>query len=193
MYLAQLAPHKQNWMGICMAQTKFCAEEENAALAVTSDAGNFWDIHPNDKEIVAQRLALHALKRDYGFGIPEDDSPVLNSAAFKEGKAVLSFDNVKGWYVYARDYSRSPAFELAGKDGVWHAARIENFRIRENNNVGTDFIDGPDIVLSAEAVPAPEMVRYMGKPMTSGTLYNESSLPLGPFEFVGQAESDARR
>jgi hypothetical protein len=29
--------------------------------------------------------------------------------------------------------------------------------------------------------------------MTSGTLYNESSLPLGPFEFVGQAESDARR
>jgi len=36
-------------------------------------------------------------------------------------------------------------------------------------------------------------VRYMGKPMTSGTLYNESSLPLGPFEFVGQAESDARR
>ena len=193
MYLAQLAPHKQNWMGICMAQTKFCAEEENAALAVTSDAGNFWDIHPNDKEIVAQRLALHALKRDYGFDIPEDDSPVLNSAAFKDGKAVLSFDNVKGWYVYARDYSRSPAFELAGKDGVWHDARIENFRIRENNNVGTDFIDGPDIVLSAEAVPAPEMVRYMGKPMTSGTLYNESSLPLGPFEFVGQAESDARR
>ena len=68
--------------------------------------------------------------------------------------------------------------------GARGAARIENFRIRENNNVGTDFIDGPDIVLSAEAVPAPEMVRYMGKPMTSGTLYNESSLPLGPFEVV---------
>ena len=77
--------------------------------------------------------------------------------------------------------------------GARGAARIENFRIRENNNVGTVFIDGPDIVLSAVAVPAPEMVRYMGKPMTSGTLYNESSLPIGPFEFVGQAESDARR
>jgi sialate O-acetylesterase len=192
-YLVQLAPWKQNWIEICMAQTKFCAEEENAALAVAADAGNFHDIHPNDKEIVAQRLVLHALKRDYGFDIPEDDSPVLKSAAFKDGKAVLSFDNVKGWYVYARDYSRSPAFELAGKDGVWHAARIENFRKRENNNLGTDFIDGPEIVLSSAEVSNPVKVRYMGKPLTSGTLYNEASLPLGPFEFVGQAESDARR
>jgi hypothetical protein len=25
-------------------------------------------------------------------------------------------------------------------------------------------------------------VRYMGQPKTSGTLYNEASLPLGPFE-----------
>ncbi|MBQ3748461.1 MAG: hypothetical protein II863_13740, partial [Kiritimatiellae bacterium] len=139
---------------------------------------------------------LHALKRDYGFDIPEDDSPVLKSMSFDGGKARLAFDHVKDWYVYAPDHSRAPAFELAGEDGVWHPATILNYRKRKNSEgkeTGTDFIDGPDIVLSAEAVPAPEMVRYMGKPMTSGTLYNESSLPLGPFEFVGQAESDARR
>ena len=185
MYLAQLAPFTQNWMGICMAQTKFCAEEKNAALAVTSDAGNFWDIHPNDKEIVSKRLVLHALKRDYGFDIPEDDSPVLKSAVFKDGRAFLSFDNVNDWYVYARDHSRNAAFELAGGDGVWHAARIENFRKKKNKNgldVDTDFIDCSDIVLSAEAVTDPVKARYMGKPKTYGTLYNEASLPLGPFE-----------
>ena len=46
----------------------------------------------------------------------------------------------------------------------------------------TDFIDGPKIVLSSEGVAAPVKVRYMGTPRTSGTLYNEASLPLGPFE-----------
>lgn len=48
--------------------------------------------------------------------------------------------------------------------------------------MGAPFADGPDIFLSCEAVPLPVKVRYMGKPRTSGTLYNEAALPLGPFE-----------
>ena len=190
-YLAQLAPWEQNWMEICIAQTKFCAEEKNAALAVLADAGNFHDIHPNDKEIVAQRLVLHALKRDYGFDIPEDDSPVLKSVSFDGGKARLAFDHVKDWYVYAPDHSRAPAFELAGEDGVWHPATILNYRKRKNSEgkeTGTDFIDGPEIVLSSAEVSNPVKVRYMGKPLTSGTLYNEASLPLGPFESTSERD-----
>ena len=193
-YLAQLAPWEQNWMEICMAQTKFCAEEKNAALAVLADVGNFRDIHPNDKEIVAKRLVLHALKRDYGFDIPEDDSPVLKSISFGGGKARLAFDHVKDWYVYAPDHSRAPAFELAGEDGVWHSATILNYRKRrdsEGKEKGTDFIDGPEIVLSSAEVANPIKVRYMGKPLTSGTLYNEASLPLGPFELTSGRDSSA--
>ena len=189
-YLVQPSPWIHNWLGICMAQTEFCAEEKNAAIAVTADAGNFWDIHPNDKEIVAKRLVLHALKRDYGFDIPEVDSPVAKLVSFKEGKAIVSFDHVKDWYVYAKDHSRKPAFELASEDGEWHGAQIENFRkktSKEGKEVDTDYIDGPDIVLSSEAVPSPIRVRYMGKPRTSGTLYNEAALPLGPFE-MGNGE-----
>ena len=185
LYIVQLAPWKQNWLGICMAQTQFCAEEKNAALAVTADVGNFDDIHPNDKEIVAKRLAVHALKRDYGFAIPEDDSPVVKSVSFADGKATLTFDNVKDWYVYAQDYSRKPAFELAGADGNWQDAKVLNYR-RHKGNDGkeseTDYIDGEKIILSSDGVPEPVKVRYMAKPRTSGTLYNEASLPLGPFE-----------
>jgi len=179
-YLAQLAPYNQNWLGICMAQTKFCAEQKNAALAVTADVGNFYDIHPNDKEIVAKRLVVHALKRDYGFAIREDDSPVLNSVSFADGKATLKFDHVRDWYVYAPDYSHDPAFELAGEDGNWRPAKIANFRM--NGGKESYVIPGDTIVLSSDKVPAPKMVRYMGQPRTSGTLYNEASLPLGPFE-----------
>ena len=185
LYLVQLAPYNQNWLGICMAQNKFCAEEKNAALAVTADVGNFDDIHPNDKEVVSKRLVVHALKRDYGFNIPEDDSPVVKSVSFKDGKATVSFDNVKDWYVYAPNRSRSPAFELAGADGKWQPAKVVNYRKgkdKSGNETDTDYIDTPEIVLSSEAVPEPERVRYMGQPKTSGTLYNEASLPLGPFE-----------
>ena len=34
----------------------------------------------------------------------------------------------------------------------------------------------------AWGIGAPAKVRYMGRPRTAGTLYNEASLPLGPFE-----------
>lgn len=185
LYIVQLAPFNQNWLGICMAQTQFCAEEKNAALAVTADVGNFDDIHPNDKEIVSKRLAVHALKRDYGLAIPEDDSPVLKSVSFADGKATLAFDNVKGWYVYAPNRSRNPAFELAGADGKWCDAKVINYRQHKGGDgkeIDTDYIDGANIVLSSESVPEPVKVRYMGKPRTTGTLYNEASLPLGPFE-----------
>ncbi len=183
-YLVQLAPFNNNWLGICMAQTKFCSEEKNAALAVTADEGNFYDIHPNDKEIVAKRLAVHALKRDYGFSIREDDSPVVKSVSFADGKATVEFDHVKDWYVYAPDRSRKPAFELAGADGKWQPAKVVNYRMNKNGGKEeeTDFIDGNKIVLSSENVAEPVKVRYMGQPRTAGTLYNEASLPLGPFE-----------
>lgn len=184
-YIVQLAPWKHNWLGICMEQTKFCAEEKNAALAVTADIGNFDDIHPNDKEIVSKRLVVHALKRDYGFAIPEDDSPVLKSASFTDGKITLTFGNVKDWYIYAPNRSRELPFEVAGADGAWKLAKVLNFRKRKGGDGkehDTDFIDGTDIVLFCEAVPEPLKVRYMGQPRTMGTLYNEASLPLGPFE-----------
>ena len=185
LYLVQLAPYKHNWLGICAAQARFCAEERNAALAVTADVGNFDDIHPNDKEIVAKRLVVHALKRDYGFDIAQDDSPVVKSVSFRDGQARVLFDNVKDWYVYSPNRSRNAAFELAGADGRWHPARIVNFRKKKDKSgteSDTDFIDGPEIVLSSDKVADPAKVRYMGRPRTSGTLYNEASLPLGPFE-----------
>ena len=77
-------------MNICLAQTEFAASEPNAEVAVAADQGNFDDIHPNDKETIAHRLALHALRRDYGFGAAESRSPVFRSADVRVGGAVVS-------------------------------------------------------------------------------------------------------
>ena len=187
LYFVQLAPWRSNWNGLVAAQDKFVAEEKNAALAVTADVGNFDDIHPNNKEIVAKRLAVHALKRDYGFDIAEDCSPVCASASFAGGKVSVDFDHVKGWYVYAPNYSRAAAFEVAGTNGVWTAAKIVNFRQQKGKDGkmnDTDFIDGSKIVVAADGVADPVRVRYMGQARTAGTLYNQMDLPLGPFEAV---------
>lgn len=185
LYLVSLAPYRTSWMGICEAQGRFVREQPNAALAVTADVGNFDDIHPNKKEIVAKRLAVHALKRDYGFAIKEDDSPIVKTVAFGDGKATISFDHATAFYVYSPDRSHNAAFELAGGDGVWHPAKVLNYEPttdkQGNPIIGYD-IRGSQIILQSEKVPSPAKVRYLGAPRTAGTVYNQASLPLGAFE-----------
>ncbi len=185
MYFAQLAPYETNWMNICAAQAQFAAENPNAAMIVLSDAGNIRDIHPNRKDIVGTRLAMHALRRDYGFEMDGDDSPVATRATFQGGQVTVEFANVKKWYIYSPDRSETPAFELCGADGEWKVATITNGYSRDRNMRGVVNY-GPSLVLEAEGVETPCGVRYMGRVKTYGTMYNELSLPLGPFEIVAQ-------
>ena len=174
LYFAQLAPWKENFVGIAAAQNKFVSEQKNAQIAVLSDAGNYDDIHPNNKRVIAKRLSLHALKNDYGFSSIKSLSPVFKSVEFTGGKAVMTFDNVQSWYVYSADWSVTPAFEIAGANSVWHAAKLENVDERGR-------VKGVTLSVSSAKVPNPVKVRYLYKNLTSGTLYNEVSLPLGPF------------
>ena len=175
LYFCQLAPYRWNRMALILQQTKFAAEEPHAAIVATADVGNFDDIHPNEKEIVARRLAVHALKRDYGFDIPEDDSPVLRSATYGNGEVKLAFDHVRSWYVYAPDRSVEPAFEVAGRHGGWKPAKL--LGVSENGAV-----TGTVLTVRSEEVKEPVMVRYLGRNRSMGTLFNEVSLPLGPFQ-----------
>lgn len=182
LYFAQLAPYKTNWMNICMAQTQFAQAEKNANLVVLADVGNPYDIHPNRKDIVGQRLAMHALRREYGFEMPGDESPVLQKVTFRGNTAVLEFNNVKEWYIYSGNWSVEPAFEMCGADGVWVKAKIVNPVVTDAIRRGVVQSDGGWLTLEAEGLDKAVHVRYLGQPRTAGTLYNELSLPLGPFE-----------
>lgn len=182
LYFAQLAPYKTNWMNICMAQTQFAQAEKNANLVVLADVGNPYDIHPNRKDIVGQRLAMHALRREYGFEMPGDESPVLQKVTFRGNTAVLEFNNVKEWYIYSGNWSVEPAFEMCGADGVWVKAKITNPVVTDAIRRGVVQSDGGWLTLEAEGLDKAVHVRYLGQPRTAGTLYNELSLPLGPFE-----------
>ena len=181
LYFVQLAPFKSNWNDLVAAQNRFVAEEPNAAIAVTADVGNFCDVHPNRKEIVSRRLAVHALKRDYGRDIPEDCSPVFKSATFSGNSVCLTFDHVQKWYVYDPAFSLEPPFEIRDVDGKWVAAKLQNVDWRGN-------VKGEQLVVKAAEGVVASAVRYMGRPKTMGILYNQVALPLGPFSAERQKD-----
>ena len=185
LYFVQLAPWGNAGIAnIQMAQAKFAAEEKNAAMAVINDVGNLTDIHPNDKRTVAKRLAVHALKRDYGWDFLRDNSPTLKSWKVEGDKFILSFNDAQGWYVYNHTMGdQSVGFELAGADGVFKPARLVNVKKVEQRAklVFKGHVEGKDLVVAADGVAAPKKLRYLASSPWFGSLYNEVSLPLGSF------------
>ena len=190
----QIAPYDRNWAALQEAQAKFAAEEKNAAMAVLSDVGDPKDIHPNDKEIVAKRLALLALRHDYGLKDLVADSPTLRKWTVADGRFVLDFDNVKGWYIHRPERLNAVCgFEVAGADGIFHDAEVEGLGNWKNGHP-SETITNAQLVVASREVPDPKHLRYLWKKPWRGFLFSEVDLPLGPFHIgeplpkVGKSE-----
>jgi len=93
----------------------------------------------------------------------------------------MSFSNANSWYAYNADRSVAQGFEIAGKDGKFVPAKIEN-----KGANGT--LTGTELIVFAPGVTEPRRLRYLYSKPWIGSLYSfDSGLPLGPFEI------DARR
>ncbi len=174
LYVVQLAPWRESWRGIQLAQAKFVAEEKNAGLVTTVDIGNTDDLHPAEKASIGKRLAALALKHDYGFDLVADP-PTLQAIRAENEKLILSFKHADGWFVYDPASKLNEGFEIAGADGVWKRARIQNAK-------GDGAVKGREIILVADGIREPKKVRYLFQKPWIGTLYALSGLPLGPFD-----------
>ena len=187
LYFVELAPFSCSWFNLQLNQAQFEAEEKNAAMAVTCDIGNNHDIHPNDKESVARRLALHALKRDYGFDSIIDNAPTLKNWRVDGDTFVLSFNDATSWYVYNNDYSKAQGFEIAGPDGKFKPAHLVN---KGDGNT----LQGAELIVAAEGVATPRRLRYLAAKPWVGSLYSfDSGLPVGPFEVDARKPNEGRR
>ena len=181
-YFVELAPFNDQYYRLRLAQHKFAQNEKNAGFVSTADVGNFYDVHPNKKEIVSRRLALHALKNDYGYNDIICDNPKLTGYTIEGDKFILSFDN-HNWYYYNDDRSEPQGFEIAGPDGEFHPAKVLNETFDDTHLRGTQ------LVVSSPEVKEPKSLRYLAQPPYTGSVFSEdSNLPLPPFEIINETK-----
>ena len=83
------------------------------AMAVITDVGMEWDIHPKKKQPVGHRLSLLAQHYVYGDTDVLCEAPTLTAVTAGEGEAVLTFDNA-GDGLYLTD--QVPYGQFVGKE-----------------------------------------------------------------------------
>ncbi len=142
------------------------------------DRANPEDIHPKNKQDVAKRLSLWAMRDVYGEKNAVVSGPLYNSLKVEGNKAIVSFDHVgSGLMVGFKDglpptketpNAKLDGFAIAGEDKVWHWAEAS--------------IVGNTVVLSSPEVAKPVAVRYaFAMNPIWANLYNREGLPASPF------------
>jgi sialate O-acetylesterase len=157
-------PSDDAWAELREAQALTARHVPNTALAVTVDTGDADDIHPKDKKVVGERLALCALARHYGKAVPYQ-GPIFRSFQRLPGALKLYFDHADGGLVAKGD--KPGEFMIAGKDRKWRWAEAR--------------IEGDAVVVSSAMVPDPLAARYAWQANPQATLFNGAGLPAIPF------------
>jgi sialate O-acetylesterase len=143
---------------------------ENFHICPTSD---LWsdksysnNIHPNNKDLIADRLSLMILSQEYGFGGQDDifGPEVIKAEQIADGQVILKFRYVGDSLSY-KDFSgftiiganwdviENAHIEACGNDGILISADEKIYKIRYATK--TENVFGKDISLSSSnGVPA---------------------------------------
>lgn len=136
-------------------------------MAVTTDVGNPKDIHPTNKQDVAHRLAVNALKLDYGQNIVFS-SPLFDKVKFEANKAIISFKHAENGLIVKDKFGYLKGFEIAGDDKVFYYCKAD--------------ITGNQVVVSHPKVTKPVAVRYAwANSPEDANLYNAEGFPASGF------------
>ncbi len=160
-YITQIAPYrysgaeKRRSALLVENQIKATKMVPNCAMASTTDVGTYSLIHEPDKLSVGERLAWLALSRDYGIeGVPAE-APTYESMEIKEGKAVISFNNLCepndqsdprsfNWLDDQGQVVRSvKGFEIAGADKKFRPAKARILWMDNQVEVWSDEVKEP--------------------------------------------------
>ncbi|MCE9519066.1 MAG: hypothetical protein K8R87_05895 [Verrucomicrobia bacterium] len=147
-------------------------------------------IHYVNKTVSGQRLALHALKNQYGKDLVTD-GPMFKSYTVAGDKVTVEFDFAQGGLVVGETGTNAAGKEK-GATGFSDPKIIENgenkvtlFYVADENRVWYPAclkIDGDKVVVTSPKVKSPRGVAYA----TGGVgfvpnLYNRALLPMTPF------------
>ena len=185
-YFAQLAtfrdevtePLDQDPWATVIDQQRRTLSLMNTGMAVLNDIGEAKDIHPHNKIDVGIRLALWALKNDYGKDIAACSGPLYQSHEIKNGKVIISFDHSGSGLMAGSKTGMQPTvaskdplkgFQICGADRKWQWAEAE---ITGKNTV----------TVSHKDIAKPTAVRYAWAPNPGKVnLYNKEGLPASIF------------
>ncbi|TDE15713.1 sialate O-acetylesterase [Dyadobacter psychrotolerans] len=155
-----------NWAELREAQNMTLSLPKTG-MAVTTDIGNPKDIHPTNKQDVGHRLAVNALKFDYGQDVVFS-SPLYENIKVEGNKATISFKYADSGLITKDRYGYVKGFEIAGEDKVFHYAKAE--------------IMGNQVVVSNSLVTKPVSVRYnWADAPEDGNLFNKEGFPASSF------------
>ncbi len=139
----------------------------HTGMAVTLDVGTPDNVHPPDKQTVANRLALIARAQVYGEAI-EYSSPEFLQATTEPNGMRVWFTHADGLTTHGQEVG---GFELAGDDHNFVSATAKIEKIGESHTV----------LVSSPKIAFPRFVRYDWSGVVTTFLYNRAGLPAGTF------------
>jgi sialate O-acetylesterase len=162
-------PTESDWAELREAQLLTAQTMPNTGLAVITDVGEEFDIHPRNKKPVGARLALAARAIAYGQKVLYS-GPSYSGMRVDGNKIILSFKHV-GSGLMAKDGPLT-GFTLAGADHKFVQADAE--------------IQGDKVIVSSPQVAQPVAVRFGWANYPVVNLWNKNSagkplLPASPF------------
>lgn len=178
-YYVQIAPFdyakkdkvsKPNGALLREAQS-FCLDIiPNSEMVITSDVGEENDIHPAEKETIANRLSYIALNKNYGFNYVNYKNPTYSSMKIKGNSIEIFFDSItsKRGNGLKSKVKNLQNFYIAGNDKIFYPA--EAFITKKRT-----------IEVFSEKVSNPKAVRYGFSNYFKATLFNSFYFPVSSF------------
>jgi sialate O-acetylesterase len=163
----QVEPQINSWWAELREAQTNTLSLPNTGQAVIIDIGEGRDIHPRNKRVVGDRLARHALAKDYDMDIASE-SPRIAQMEIQASAITVTFDHVSSGGLYAFDVEEVQGFAIAGADGnfKWAEARIHGKN---------------QVVVSHPEIAEPVAVRYAWADNPLINLFDRNSLPVTPF------------
>lgn len=149
------------------AQARVAATVNNVGIVSTVDLVYPYErtqIHPCQKRAIGLRLALLALKRQYGMTGLNAECPKYKGMTVKNGRAIVKISHAETGFNLLDHIT---GFEVAGTDRKFYPAKASAGR--------------GEIILQAPEVSQPVSVRYCFHNFMPGSLTNTYGLPLMPF------------
>lgn len=181
-YFVQIAPYQgtsidlnpYNYPLFWEAQAQIAETIPGAGMAVVSDATTLNNIHPPNKKIPGERLALLAEAHTYGIDVI-CSGPTFESMEAGEDALTATFSSADG--LTTRDGLPPDWFEICGTNGVFKTAETE--------------ISGRRVILRSPGMQNPQAVRFAWHKLATPNLMNAAGLPAVSFR-AGNAPEPIR-